>query len=225
MNFMDYEDLSDYVLAYCNSHGLEISNKKLQKLMYYCQAWSLALLGEKVIENDFEAWIHGAVLRPLYFNYSRYGYNNIHMEVDVANKILDRLMSTIPDYRLNIINKVLGIYGTYSADELEEMNHCEIPWIEARGCLNVKDVCDVVIDSELMRRYYTSKALERGMKEVKNKIFKFSSTNLKKAQENLKEKEVFRLSEDNYEEYEKFILDTYEATLDTMERAEYGRTI
>lgn len=43
MNFVDYNDLSDYIIAYCNSNSLEISNKKLQKLMYYCQAWSLAL--------------------------------------------------------------------------------------------------------------------------------------------------------------------------------------
>ena len=77
----------------------------------------------------------------------------------------------------------------------------------------------------LYRSFNKSIALERGMKEVKNNIFKFSSTNLKKAQENLRKKEVFKVNEDNYVEYEKFILDSYEATLDITERAEYGRTI
>ncbi|MGI6382054.1 MAG: Panacea domain-containing protein [Tissierellaceae bacterium] len=225
MKFLDYGDLSDYIIAYCNLYSLEISNKKLQKLMYYCQAWTLALHDEKLIDNDFEAWIHGAVLRPIYFKYSRYGYNNIHMEKDISNNILDRAKHTIPNYKLDLINKVLEIYGSYSADELEDMNHSEAPWIAARGCLNNKEICDEKIDNVLMQRYYKSIALERGMKEVKNNIFKFSSTNLKKAQENLRKKEVFKVNEDNYVEYEKFILDSYEATLDITERAEYGRTI
>lgn len=60
---------------------------------------------------------------------------------------------------------------------------------------------------------------------MKNNIFKFSPARLKKAQDNLRKKEVFKVNEDNYVEYEKFILNSYEATLDTTERAEYGRTI
>jgi len=60
---------------------------------------------------------------------------------------------------------------------------------------------------------------------VKNNIFKFSPARLKKAQDNLRKKEVFKVNEENYEEYEKFILDSYEATLDFTERAEYVKTI
>lgn len=76
-----------------------------------------------------------------------------------------------------------------------------------------------------MRKYYKSKALERGMKEVKDNTFKFSSTKLKKAQENLRKKEVFKVNEENYKDYEKFILNSYEDTIDITERAEYVRTI
>lgn len=63
------------------------------------------------------------------------------------------------------------------------------------------------------------------MKEVKDNIFKFSSTKLKKAQENLREKEVFKVNEENYKDYERFILNSYEDTIDITERAEYVRTI
>lgn len=101
-----------------------------------------------MIDEDFEAWVHGAVLKPLYFKYLIYGYNNIYMESSLAN-------------------------------ELEVMNHHEIPWIEARGDLKDSDTCDEVISTDLMKQYYKSRALERGMKEVKNNIFKFSPTRLK----------------------------------------------
>ena len=126
---------------------------------------------------------------------------------------------------MNIINRVLNLYGGKTADELEDMNHSEAPWIEARGCLNNDEVCKEVIDKKLMKVYYKSKALERGMKEVKDNTFKFSSTKLKKAQENIRRKEVFKVNRENYKEYEKFILNSYEDTIDITERAEYVRTI
>lgn len=44
---------------------------------------------------------------------------------------------------------------------------------------------------------------------MEHKAFKFSSTGLKRAQENLKGKEVFKVTKDNYKEYEKFILASY----------------
>lgn len=60
---------------------------------------------------------------------------------------------------------------------------------------------------------------------MKNNIFSFSSAGLKKAQENLKNKEVFKVNDDNYKEYEKFILDSYEATVETTTRSEYGKNL
>lgn len=222
---MDFMELSDYIIAYCNSYNLSISNKKLQKLMYYCQAWNLALNDEELIEENFEAWRHGAVLRPLYFKYSEFGYNNIYLEDSLVNEVLNNGISNITDHSFNIINRVLNLYGSKTADELEKMNHFEAPWIEARGCLNDDEICKEVIDKNLMKEYYKSKALERGMKEVKDNTFKFSSTKLKKAQENLREKEVFKVNEENYKDYEKFILNSYEDTIDITERAEYVRTI
>lgn len=222
---MDYMDLSDYIIAYCNSYDLGISNKKLQKLMYYCQAWNLALNEEELIEDDFEAWVHGAVLKPLYFKYAGYGYNNIYMEPSLVNKTLDGAISNIPNHTLNIVNKVLDIYALKTADELEDINHAEKPWLSARGRLDNSAFCNEVIDKDLMKMYYKSKALERGMKKVKDNTFKFSSTKIKKAQENLRKKEVFKVNEENYKDYEKFILNSYEDTIDITERAEYVRTI
>lgn len=193
--------------------------------MYYCQAWSIALNDEELIEEDFEAWRHGAVLRPLYFKYEKFGYNNIYIGDSLVNEIINKAANNIPDHSFNMINRVLRLYGSKTANELEKMNHLEVPWKKARGCLNDDEICKEVIDRNLMKEYYKSKALERGMKEVKDNTFKFSSTKLKEAQENLRKKEVFKVNEENYKDYEKFILNSYEDTIDITERAEYVRTI
>ncbi len=39
-----------------------MSNLRLNKLMYYTQAWSLVLLGRPLFEADFEAWDFGPVI-------------------------------------------------------------------------------------------------------------------------------------------------------------------
>lgn len=52
------------------------------------------------------------------------------------------------------------------------------------------------------------------MKENTDNIFKFSNDNLKNEQEKLKEKEVFKLNDDNYDEYSQFILNSYENSVD-----------
>ena len=43
-----------------------MTQKKLQKLCYYAQAWCYALKGERLIKSDFQAWIHGPVSPALY---------------------------------------------------------------------------------------------------------------------------------------------------------------
>lgn len=42
--------------------GDSITNLKLQKLVYYAQAWAVTLLGRKLFEEKVEAWAHGPVV-------------------------------------------------------------------------------------------------------------------------------------------------------------------
>ena len=39
---------------------------KLQKLVYYCQAWSLAWDDKPLFDEDFEAWANGPVCPELF---------------------------------------------------------------------------------------------------------------------------------------------------------------
>ena len=43
-----------------------MDQKKVQKLCYYAQAWSLALFNKPIIDCKFEAWAHGPVCSELW---------------------------------------------------------------------------------------------------------------------------------------------------------------
>lgn len=225
MKHLDCDDLANYIIACYNLQNVEVSNKKLQKVMFYCQAWSLALNDEKILDCRFEAWRHGAVIPSLYFKYSENGYNNLYIDNDKARDIVEEVQSHIPFRKLSIINKVLNHYAIYSGDELEDINHSEDPWIEARKGLQPHESSNRPISEELVKAYYRSRALEKGMKKMKKNKFEFSSTGLKKAQEKLREKDVFVFTKDNAKEYKDFILESRSKNVLFLDRAETAQML
>ena len=57
-----------------------MSPKKLQKLVYYAYAWTLAILNEDELNIDYtlfdeplQAWVHGPVCPDLYYDHKCYG--------------------------------------------------------------------------------------------------------------------------------------------------------
>lgn len=96
-----------------------MSNKKIQKICYYAYSWYLTLYGEQLAPFQFEAWVHGPVSRELYHYYKSYGWSDIpqyHGLVMVDNETVA------------FARKIWTLYGSYSADELEQMSHKEYPW-------------------------------------------------------------------------------------------------
>ena len=55
-------NVAQYVL---NKVG-DMTTLKLQKLVYYCQAWSLAWDGKPLFDEEFEAWANGPVCPELF---------------------------------------------------------------------------------------------------------------------------------------------------------------
>ena len=155
MEFMlNIKDLADYIITKLCEGGEELNNLKLQKLAFYCDAWYLAFFGKKLVDTDFQAWIHGPVSRELYdrFSATKSLYSSIAIE--------DRS----PDYQMNLsindaahLDSVLEAYGKFSGAQLEEMTHREEPWIRARKGYRPSQRCEEVLDSAVTRDYYKSR--------------------------------------------------------------------
>lgn len=59
----------------------EMTPKKLQKLCYYAQAWSLALKDSAIMDGvQFEAWVHGPVNYELWQKCKGFGWNNVRQD-------------------------------------------------------------------------------------------------------------------------------------------------
>lgn len=116
----DSIDVANHFLMLEGEAG-EISNLKLQKLVYYAQGFSLALLGKPLFEDRIEAWMHGPVVPELYRCFSQHGSNPIR-----APALFEPTMFSREQSRL--IAEVFEVYGQYSAWKLRQLTHEEDPW-------------------------------------------------------------------------------------------------
>jgi len=134
-----------FLQAVDRQSGETISHLKLQKLVYYAQAWSIALRNEPLFGSELQAWAHGPVSKELYDEYKSYGYQSIEApsgEPDICAEESEHL------------EMIWDAYGDISAKKLEDMTHQEEPWLEARGGLPNEARCDTIISHETMSRFY-----------------------------------------------------------------------
>lgn len=140
-----YGDIFDLAHAFLNIESM--THKKLQKLCYYAKAWYLAINDTNLIKEQFEAWVHGAVQPELYQEYKIYGFGYIPLYTNIA---------TIPEEFISFAKEIYESYGDLNGDELEQLNHTEMPWLKARNGLKPWQGCNNIIKENDMKIFYRS---------------------------------------------------------------------
>lgn len=158
---MKATSLGHIITDYLNGKGVSVSPKKLQKLVYYVEAWHLVHFESELIEENFEAWVHGPVVPELYQDLKQFGYNDIKIindEIDSAEDRIEKVAkeNNITENQLELIYSVLNKYGTLNSFELEMLTHSEEPWIEAREGFPPHERCTNVITKNRMKEFYSA---------------------------------------------------------------------
>lgn len=143
--------VAEYFIDKANKENKPITNKKLQKLVYYAQAWSLVLQNKKLFNEKIEAWVHGPAIKSLYVKYKSFGFNAIKKEANIVS--LKSL--SLPDKRL--LDSVWSVYGGLDASYLEMLTHSETPWKEAREGLQSSESSENEISTKTMKTFYSEK--------------------------------------------------------------------
>lgn len=147
-------EISDFFLS---KEG--VTQKKLQKLVYYAYAWYITLYNDDIYHIDNmlfdecpEAWVHGPVFKSLYAKYKDYYWKTIpkkNMTFNFNNSDLE-----------SFLNIIWNTFKKYSADELEFMTHQETPWKKAREGLEPFDSSNKKLDLKDIFMFYNKLANE-----------------------------------------------------------------
>lgn len=148
-------DVSDYIIRKCRLGGVSLNILKLQKLLYYSQAWHLAFGRGRLFNDTFQAWVHGPVNRTIYdrFSDTKTLYSIVD-DSDIRSSFNPESMDTAAKQH---IDNVLDVYARYSGTDLEILTHSEQPWTLARGGISELERCDTEIDDAVMASYYRAK--------------------------------------------------------------------
>ena len=124
-----------------------MTTMKLQKLVYYCQAWSLVWDETPIFPGCIQAWASGPVVPGLY---------DVHkgkFEIDalsLGNK------NNLKRHERETIDSVLSYYGSREAQWLSDLSHLEKPWKEARKGKKSGENCTREITHAAIAEYYSS---------------------------------------------------------------------
>ena len=137
------------VAVYIMQKLKKCTTMKLQKLLYYCQAWYLVWNEEPLFEERIEAWANGPVVRALYqFHKGLYVITLSDMSVGNPEKLTESQKKDI--------DSVLDAYGDKNSQWLVEQTHAEEPWKNARKGMTQNERGSIEITHQAMAEYYSS---------------------------------------------------------------------
>ena len=141
----DPRNLANKIIEAGNKRDDPFSHLQIQKLMYYCHGWMLALYDRPLIDQDFEAWRYGPVEPTVYYSLSQHRSSPIRGLIPIYEG--DNL--PLDNDEQVVLNGVLRVYGDYSGMELSAKTHASgTPWhiCKNRGKRYIPD--------DLMKNYF-----------------------------------------------------------------------
>lgn len=141
-------DVAAYIL---DKMGEAISTFKLQKLVFYSQAWSLVREEEALFPEEIQAWANGPVVPALFEKHRTIRKVSSGFFPDANPNFLS-------EEQKETIDKVIDLYGDKDTQWLVSLTHMEDPWKDARARAGLKDleVGTEEITQEAIKSYYSS---------------------------------------------------------------------
>ena len=112
-------NVAEYIFKeYYRVTGELIDEMKLQKLLYFSQRETLAILNKPLFNEEFEGWKYGPISREVRTVFTKDGINADTKDIKNENKY--------------IINNVILEYGSLASWKLSEISHKEVSWLNSR---------------------------------------------------------------------------------------------
>lgn len=155
------EAVANTILDEAEGREILLSPMKLQKLMYLAHGYYIAVTGQPLTDEDFEAWQYGPVSPTIYHEFKDFGASPIKTGKRATRRYWDNGevnsdTPTIPesDRRARaVINFVLNTYGGRSAVYLSDLTHkVGSPWEHVRSAAPLRR--NSKIDNSLIRDYF-----------------------------------------------------------------------
>lgn len=154
----DGRKIANFILSEFDPKQFELSNLKLNKVLYLVHGFYLARASCALIKNHFEAWKHGPVISVIFHEFKKFQDGPITKPAEYLNYAtgVKEVVSfaDVPNDAREFIRGVAGHYVQYSAWQLREMTHEPGgPWHLVTSGHEPQRIRDR-IPNELIRAYF-----------------------------------------------------------------------
>ena len=156
-------DVSLFLVNFFNKNELPLSHLKLQKLLYYIQAWHLVFFDKNpMFDEQAQAWVSGPVYKSVYDFLNDKGirmYDDLTIDLPktVYENAQTTLFNNILEEQREFLDVLLEKYAFKSDSELVVLTHSEKPWNNARAEADIFEYSNEIIDYNSMYNYYRSR--------------------------------------------------------------------
>lgn len=166
MKTVDIKDYATYIGITMLMKGLTVSPLKLQKILYYEQAWHMVSFGRacQLFNVAPQAWVNGPVYPEIYYKYKdmvpgmcdHLHYEHFLEKGETAENKERELMSKmqLEPNEIALTERVIMLYGSRTQNQLILLTHSEKPWSEMREGLMPYDCTEREISLDTMYEYY-----------------------------------------------------------------------
>jgi uncharacterized phage-associated protein len=141
----DMADVFDVAAYILKKHG-PMSSMKLQKLVYYSQAWSLVWDEKPIFKEKIRAWAGGPAVPELFFE---------HQGRFTVDKEPRGKSGNLTEDERDTVDAIVKFYGDRTGQWLSDLTHKERPWLEARAGLADGERGNAEITYAAMAEYYS----------------------------------------------------------------------
>ncbi len=163
VEMLDTLNVARYIINYSNQEKYGISNLRLQKLLYFVQAYYLISSGNPCFGDCIEAWDFGPVVPVVYHEFKRFGGSSIPPVEsyivfnsdnfwDSHSALFDE--KCLPDEDREKIRHVVDKFSDYSTAALVSLTHNQRPWKDAYD----KPQSNRVISNDSIQKYFQPKS-------------------------------------------------------------------
>jgi uncharacterized phage-associated protein len=143
-------DLAKWLVNHADREaGEAMTHLKVQKLLYFAEAYYLANFNKSLFQEEFQAWAHGPVVIEVWRRFKQYNWDSIPQQDLMSLKFSGPML----DYMCAVYDK----FGKLGAKKLEEITHQHAPWKNARGDLPLEAACSNIIEKEVIRDFYAER--------------------------------------------------------------------
>lgn len=128
----DARSVANFLLDHADQVARPITHLSLQKIIYFCHGWHLALHGKPLIEEPVEAWSHGPVYKSVYKAFKPAKRQHINFRATRMNFREGKEEVVTYDFESDIkqfLANIFNVYAQFSANDLRQISHVDGgPW-------------------------------------------------------------------------------------------------